>query len=163
MDPFTAWQSSKLLLAGLSHHHVNTKDKYIQLKDKNSKLTAKPADQVQIQGEFFSNQIFGRNSSFEPAAINKLQTIPVNTAIANPITMVDELKTALKKAKNRKAPGPNGIIIEQYKLLHDENLSFILEIIDNYVDDPEYNIPAWHDVSLKLLPKKGDLSLPKNS
>jgi len=81
VDPFTAWQSSKLLLAGLSHHHVNTKDKYIQLKDKNGKLTAKPADQVQIQGEFFSNQIFGRNSSFEPAAINKLQTIPVNTAI----------------------------------------------------------------------------------
>jgi hypothetical protein len=56
LDPFTAWQSSKLLLAGLSHHHVNTKDKYIQLKDKyiqlkdkNDKLTAKPADQVQIQ------------------------------------------------------------------------------------------------------------------
>jgi len=161
VDPFTAWQSSKLLLAGLSHHHVNTKDKYIQLKDKNGKLTAKPADQVQIQGEFFSNQIFGRNSSFEPAAINKLRTIPVNTAIAAPITL-DELKTALKKAKNRKAPGPNGIIIEQYKLLDDENLTFILEIINNYVDDPNYDIPAWHDVSLKLLPKKGDLSLPKN-
>ena len=105
VDPFTAWQSSKLLLADLSHHHVNTKkDKYIQLKDKNSKLTAKPADQVQIQGEFFSNQIFGRNSSFKPAAINKLKTIPVNTAIAAPITL-DELKTALKKAKNRKALG----------------------------------------------------------
>jgi hypothetical protein len=54
------------------------------------------------------------------------------------------LKAALKKAKNRKALGPNGIIIEQYKLLDDENLTFILEIINNYVDDPDYDIPAWH-------------------
>ena len=30
------------------------------------------------------------------------------------------------------------------------------------MEDPDYDIPAWHDVSLKLLPKKGDLSLPKN-
>jgi hypothetical protein len=33
------WQSSKLLLAGLSHHHVNTKDKHIKLADKNGNLT----------------------------------------------------------------------------------------------------------------------------
>jgi hypothetical protein len=39
-----------------------------------------------------------------------------------------------------KAPGPNGIIIEQYKLLNDENLTFILEILNNYVDDPESRI-----------------------
>jgi hypothetical protein len=43
----------------------------------------------------------------------------VNTAIADPITM----DNVLKKAKNnRKAPGPNGIIIEQYKLLDNANL-----------------------------------------
>jgi hypothetical protein len=30
------------------------------------------------------------------------------------------------------------------------------------VDNPEYDIPTWHNVSLKLLPKKGDLSLLKN-
>ena len=149
VDPYTAWQSSKLLQAGLSHHHIDNTNKHIKLRDKDGNLTAKPADQVQILGEFFSKQIFGRNSAFEPAAVNKLRSIPVNTAIADPITM-DKLKTA---------PGPNSIIIEQYKLLtNDENLTFILEIINNYVDDPVYDIPEWHDVSLKLLPKKVDLS-----
>ena len=63
---------------------------------------------------------------------------------------------------NRKAPGPNGIIIEQYKLMDDANLTFILEILNNYVEEPEYEIPAWHDISLKLLPKRGDLSLQKH-
>ena len=60
---------------------------------------------------------------------------------------------------NRKAPGPNGIIIEQYKLMDDANLTFILEILNNYVEEPEYDIP---DYSLKLLPKRGDLSLQKH-
>jgi hypothetical protein len=30
------------------------------------------------------------------------------------------------------------------------------------VDHQEYDIEDWHSVTLKLLPKKGDLSLPKN-
>jgi hypothetical protein len=108
------------------------------LKDNNGKnLTAKPADQVLIQGEFFSQQISSRNSTFNHTAINKLRIIPVNTTIADPITL-DELKNALKKANNRKGPGPKVIIIQQYNLLDDENLTFFLVIINNYVDDPEY-------------------------
>ena len=87
-------------------------------------------------------------------AVNKLHSVPVNNSIADPITM-DKLKSALKKAKYRKAPGPNGIIIKQYKLLDDSNLTFILDILNNYVEDPDYDIPAWHEVSLKLLPKRG--------
>lgn len=98
----------------------------------------------------------------EPGTFSKLKTIPTNiTIIADPITL-DKLINALHQAKNRKAPGLNRIIIEQYKLLDNENLPFILEIINNYVDDPGYDIPEWHNIILKLLPKKGDLSLPKN-
>ena len=73
-----------------------------------------------------------------------------------------ELKETLKKAKNRKSPGGNGIPIEFYKLLNDENLEHVLKILNQYASDPDYDIPDWHDVTLKLLPKKGDLSLPKN-
>ena len=58
-------------------------------------------------------------------AINNLNPVPTNNAIAAPITL-DKSKSALKKVKNRKAPGPNGIIIEQYKLLNDENLTFVI-------------------------------------
>jgi hypothetical protein len=54
VDPYTAWQSSKLLQTDLSHHHIDNTHKYIKLRDKDGNLTAKPADQVQIQGEFFS-------------------------------------------------------------------------------------------------------------
>jgi hypothetical protein len=70
VDPFTAWLSSKLLQASLSHHCIANTNKYIKLRDKNGNLTAKPADQVQIQIEFFRKQIFGQNAPFEPDTVN---------------------------------------------------------------------------------------------
>jgi len=32
----------------------------------------------------------------------------------------------------------------------------VLDILNRYRSDPDYNIPSWHDISLKLMPKKGD-------
>ena len=94
-------------------------------------------------------------------AINDLKDIEINTSMDDPISL-SELRAALRKAKNRKSPGGNGIPIELYKLLDDDNLKHILKILNEYASNPDYDIPDWHDVTLKLLPKKGDLSLPKN-
>jgi hypothetical protein len=46
VDPFTAWQASKRLQKGLSHHHSNSKDKYTKLKKSDGTLTDKPEEQV---------------------------------------------------------------------------------------------------------------------
>ena len=48
-----------------------------------------------------------------------------------------------------------------YKHLDDENLTEVLNILNDYAEDPNYNIPDWYEVTLNLLPKNGDLSLPK--
>ena len=87
VDPFTAWKASKQLHAGLSHLHVDTKNKHIKLKVKIGNLTAKQADQVQSQGKLFSKQVFSWNSPFDPNAINKLKAIPTNIAMVDPITL----------------------------------------------------------------------------
>jgi hypothetical protein len=87
VDPFTAWKASKQLHAGLSHLHVDTKNKHIKLKVKIGNLTAKQADQVQSQGKLFSKQVFSWNSPFDPNAINKFKAIPTNIAMVDPITL----------------------------------------------------------------------------
>jgi exonuclease III len=161
IDPYTAWQASKTIQAGLSHHHLSSKQKYVKLKRNDGTFTDDPKEQVKIQSDFFGKEIFGRNAPFDNEAVENLRQIDTNISIANPISL-DELKDALKRAKNRKSPGSNGIPIEMYKLLDDENLISVLDILNKYFTDPDYDIPDWHDVTLKLLPKKGDLSLPKN-
>ncbi|MCP4744834.1 MAG: reverse transcriptase family protein, partial [Desulfobacteraceae bacterium] len=161
VDPFTAWQASKRLQKGLSHHHSNSKDKYTKLKKSDGTFTDIPEEQVKIQSEFFGKEIFGRNAPYNEAAVEDLRQIETDFSIADPISLA-ELKATLKKAQNRKSPGTNGIPIEMYKHLDDENLLHVLDILNKYSSDPDYDIPDWHDVTLKLLPKKGDLSLPKN-
>ncbi|MCP4744862.1 MAG: hypothetical protein GY874_01800, partial [Desulfobacteraceae bacterium] len=42
VDPLTAWQASKRIQSGLSHHHTDSKDKYTKLKRKDGTLTDNP-------------------------------------------------------------------------------------------------------------------------
>ena len=127
IDPYTAWQATKRIIAGLSHHHSNTKDKYTKLKKSDGSLTDIPEEQVQIQSNFFGKEIFGRNAPYDKQAVKDLQQLETNNSIADPISL-EELKNTLKKAKNRKSPGSNGIPIEMYKHLDDENLTQVLNI-----------------------------------
>ena len=82
---------------------------------------------MQIQSNFFGKEIFGRNAPYDKQAVKGLQQLETNDSIADPISL-EELKNTLKKAKNRKSPGSNGIPIEMYKHLDDENLTQVLNI-----------------------------------
>ena len=83
-------------------------------------------------------------------AIKDLPQLEVN--IADPISLEEQVKT--KKAKNRKSPGSNGIPIELYKHLDNENLTEVLNILNCYAQDPNYDNLDWRKMTLKLLAKK---------
>ena len=105
--------------------------------------------------------MFSRESPYEKKAVEELTQKPINTSLDDPLTLA-EVRECLNKAQSRKAPGSNGIRIEQYKLLDDENLSTVVAAMQAYRDDPKFDSKDWHNVALTLLPKKGDLKLPKN-
>ena len=44
------------------------------------------------------------------------------------------------------------VINKSFQLLDDENLEHVLEILNQYSTNPDYDIPDWHNVTLKLLP-----------
>lgn len=160
-NPFDAWKALEMLQKGISHHHSDSSSKYVKLRKEDGTLTDIPKEQVQIHANFFGKEIFGRQASYDQRSIDDLPQHFINTSIDNPIDE-NELNNALKHAKNRKAPGLNGIPVEYYKLLDEDNRKPILKILNAYFLQPSYDIPDWHNVTLKLLPKKGDLSLPKN-
>ena len=124
---------------------IDTKTKYTKLKRNDGTFTDIPEEQVKIQSDLFGKEIFGRNTPYDDDAIHDLKEIKTNDSIADPISL-EELKEALKKAKNRKSPGGNNIPIELYKQLDDENLEHVLEILKQYSTNPEYDIPDWHNV-----------------
>ena len=72
-----------------------------------------------------------------------------------------EVKNAMKKMANRKAAGENKIPLEAYKYLANANFDHFYGIIIDFwthTNDPE----EFHTAKLCILPKKGDLKLPKN-
>lgn len=89
-------------------------------------------EQVEIQSNFFGKEIFGRQSNFDPNAVESLPQLDKNHSLGSPIQMV-ELKAALERTKKGKALGPNKIPVELYKYLDDENLFIILDILIKFL------------------------------
>lgn len=74
---------------------------------------------------------------------------------------LEEVKSAIKNLKSRKAPGPDGLYIELFKADVDLVTSHLHPIVSHLWETGE--IPAEMKEALLIkLPKKGDLSLTKN-
>ena len=48
------------------------------------------------------------------------------------VISMEELLWAIRKLKRNKAPGPDGVPTECYKDMHEDQLKFVLEIINNW-------------------------------
>jgi hypothetical protein len=74
---------------------------------------------------------------------------------------MDELETALKKAKTRKACGPDGIPAEFYKSLNEEGKQKLLAIFNSILASED--VPKdWGDSTTVMIYKKGDPMDPIN-
>ena len=72
-----------------------------------------------------------------------------------------EIKSALKKMKNNKAPGPDDIIIEYVKMGGPKLLGYLEKLFNDCLDKGE--IPqAWKNADVIILYKKGDREDIKN-
>ena len=79
---------------------------------------------------------------------------PYNTA---PITL-EELRTIIKKLKRHNTPGPDEIPTEALKEMNDNNLSIILDIINEWWEQEQIPDEAMN-ARVVLIYKEGDTSL----
>ena len=84
-----------------------------------------------------------------------------NMDISGPPTM-DEFRSAIKMLANRKAPGEAGVPAELFKALEDTAFEPMFEFLSEYWTNKELDFASFHNILLKILPKKGDLSDPNN-
>ena len=71
---------------------------------------------------------------------------------------LEELKTTIDKPKKGKAPGPDDIPMEFYKWLDDENLDFLLKMINEWWETGTFPREGLKALTASIY-KKGD---PKN-
>jgi Reverse transcriptase (RNA-dependent DNA polymerase) len=109
----------------------------------------------------FSEEVFGRTSAYDPQALTSLPLLPEVSSLGFPPSR-SELDTAINHMASHKAPGKNGIPAEAYKALNEQNRTTIHTLLLKYWTQGEFDSADWHTTMLKLLPKKGNLRLPKN-
>jgi hypothetical protein len=159
-NPFSAWQAVNAILDGLTGHHKKGIEPAKILKTDGS-LTETDEEAVKTLSEYFKVNVFGRQAPYDDKAIEEMRQRPVAEWLAEPFTL-KEFQDALRKAKTRKAPGPNGIRIEQFKKLDEKSQLVVLQTLNEFCTNPNFDSDDWHKVNLKLLPKKGNTKLPKN-
>ena len=152
-----AWDNVKLLKKGLSKvKPITTK----QMKKPDGSLCKSPEENATVFKEHFE-KLYGNEANFDESVLELLPQRPVFKN-CDGIPSDDEIRTAVSKLKN-KAPGESGLMSQSLKCLVDSPELFdVLKsiIIDFWVSE---SVPEeWNIGRLNILPKKGDLSLPKN-
>ena len=106
-------------------------------------------------------QLYERVPEFNADAVALLDQLPVMTEYDMEPTD-DEIRKAISKLKE-KAPGDSGILPRIWKALAEEEATFkLLKMIIMRFWMSEKPPKEWLLGLLKILPKKGDLSLPDN-
>jgi hypothetical protein len=159
-NPYEAWRAINRIKEGLYGHHRKPR-KPPRLVSKDGQIATTDQARVEIFKEHLQGEVFGIQSSYSQEAVDSLPQHTMEDTLGRPFEL-DELKCAIRKAKNHKAPGESGVPMEIWKTLDDLCLPYILDTLNEYCTNKDFDSDGWHTVVLTLVPKKGDPDLAKN-
>ena len=131
---------------------------FIQMKDLNGKFVA-PKDRAETLAQYLEKKHWHNNNTLQIRSHEKIQNLETSFDV-NAFQM-NEFEQALKRMKNNKQPGPDGIVMELFKWMDGRNRALILNMINQWWSSKA--IPG--DVCLaRVVPiyKKGDIDQPSN-
>ena len=103
-------------------------------------------------------KVFNKHRPIEWNMIDEIKQRQTIYELKDIITWA-ELKTAIEKLANDKAPGLNKVTPNAFKSLSNTNLTHILTFFNQYWEG-EADFAEWHKGQLVPVPKIGDLSDP---
>ncbi len=138
-----------------------------QLKQKAKQLMTMPVipkTTVEVQ-EFFEDAMQEKMVQFtwrgEVDKIKEQVTPEEDQKIVAEITL-EELKLVMEKMKKNKAPGPDGIPLEAYLVLPDQQLQVIVEVYNQWIGGKCIPAKHKHGITLLFYKHKGEKTDLKN-
>ena len=152
-----AWDSIKKLKGTLTKIKPSSTK---QMKHSDGTLCSTPEENAEVFHLHFQS-LYDREGTYDPDVLDDLLQHPFHNGLDHEPTD-DEIRTATFKLRDR-APGESGILPCVFKCIIDCQETFMIfktVLLDIWNTE---NIPEeWNLGRLIILPKKGDLSLPKN-
>ena len=159
-DPWQTWRAIEKLKKGLYGHHKKPR-RESGLVSKDGRIATTDQERINAFKEHFQGEVFGIQSSYSQEAEYNIPQRIADTTLCRPLEL-EELKRVIKKAKNHKAPGESGAPMEIWTNLDDICLRYVLDTLNEYCVNREFDSEGWHTVLLTLVPKKGDPDLATN-
>ena len=151
-----SWELVSKLKHGLSKIKPSAERR---MKKEDGSLSNSPEESAEVFSCHFE-KLYNQTPTFDPSVIDLLEQRPV-VQDCDHIPTDDEISDAIKRLKN--APGDSGICPQIWKALAKKEETFdILRRIITHFWESELTPSEWETGLLKILPKKGDLSLPEN-
>ena len=151
------WDTVSMLRRGMSKSRPSAER---TMKKADGSLCNTPAENAEVFRNHFE-QLYGRPPVYDETVLEMLAQQPSALNCEHPPTS-DEIRQAVSKLKN-KAPGESGLTPQVWKVLtgNDETFSLLESIIMEFWSTG-ITPTEWENGLLRILPKKGDLSLPGN-
>ena len=151
------WDTVSALRRGMSKSRPSAER---TMKKPDGSLCSTPAENAEVFKCHFE-QLYGQPPMYDESVLELLAQQPTVLNCDHPPTS-DEIRRAIGKLKN-KAPGESGLTPQAWKVLasNDETFSLLETIILEFWNS-EITPTEWENGLLRILPKKGDLSLPGN-
>jgi hypothetical protein len=159
INPATAWSAAREIIQGYRGHHKKSDDHKVQNAD--GTFAETDQEKADAEAKYFHGYVFGIQSPFDQAAVDNVSQREEDNSLGHKPTLREVIQ-AIKRAKRRKSPGTNGISVELFQKMNDKNLETVHYLLGRYWLEPDFDCDDWHKIKLKLIAKKGDLSLPKN-
>ena len=152
-----AWDAVKKLKAGLSKSRPSSVKR---MKKPDGTVCRSPEENADVFKAHFE-ELFGRLPVCDVSVLDLLEQLPVRDGLDHPPTD-KEFEKAVSQLRNT-APGDSGLCAQAYKcLMNMEDTSTILKNIVQHFWLTSVPPEEWETSLLKILPKKGDLSLTGN-
>ena len=174
-DPVKSWKAIRDLEVRLNCHHK--KPRIIKMRKNDGSLATSNDESADILLLHF-NKIFNNNNfSCEESVLPLLPDKPTMLHLNTPPSL-DKVKSAIKKLRSQKAPGPTGITPDIIKSLtqpslpnkhphflkdtelSNEFLHHLHHIITKFWNKEIPSCTEWQHGTLTPVPKKEDLSNP---
>ena len=127
-NPKAAWGNVKILTGGTTSHH--TKPTIMRMRLSTGKLATTDKENAEVLGPHFE-KVFNKHRPIEWEVINKIKQRQTMHELNKPILWA-ELKTAIAKLANDKAPGLNKVLPNAIKSLSNANLAHLLIFFNQY-------------------------------
>ena len=152
-----AWDALKTIKKGLSMTKPTAMRK---MKKADGSICSNAKENASVFRDHFE-KLYDKQPTFDPTVLDTLPQTPVHTGYDH-LPSDEEIVKATSKLKNS-APGESGISSYEWKsLLKNSDTFILLKNVIHHIWINETIPDEWNIGRLTILPKKGDLSLPKN-